>query len=98
MMWLKKILNSQFLHRAGLFFTLCAVVTWLAAWNAGENGRTWGFTQTKLYMDTICFLLVALGLRVGCLMHHWEERMGIRPNPYGYIEDPPLKGLRLPPP
>ena len=98
MMWLKKMLNSQFLHRSGLLFTLCAVVTWLAAWKAGENGRVWGFTQTRLYLDTICFLLVALGLRVGCLMHHWEERMGIRPNPYGYTVDPVLDKLRLPPP
>jgi hypothetical protein len=48
-------------------------------------------------MDTINFLLIALGLRLGCLMHHWEERLGVRPNPYGYTVVPPINGAKLPP-
>ncbi len=96
-MWLKKVLNSQFLHRMGLLFTLIAAVSWAGAWLAGDTGRFWGFTQNRLYMDTICFLLVAAGLRIGCLMHHLEEHMGIRPNPYGYKIDPPIDKVTMPP-
>ena len=96
-MWIKKVLNSQFLHRLCLVFTLVGAITWILAWIAGENGRVCGFTQTRYYMDTICFLLVALGLRLGCLMHHWEERLGVRPNPYGYTVNPPIDKAQLPP-
>ncbi|MEO8436660.1 MAG: hypothetical protein ABI596_17310 [Pyrinomonadaceae bacterium] len=95
--WMKKVLNSKFLHRMGLLFTLLASIPWAAAWIAGEDGRVWGLTQNRLYLDAICFLLVAAGLRIGCLMHHLEERLGIRPNPYGYKVDPPLDKATLPP-
>ncbi|HEY3026795.1 MAG TPA: hypothetical protein VGJ55_11650 [Pyrinomonadaceae bacterium] len=97
MHWMKKVLNSQFLHRMGLLFTLIAAISWGGAWLAGENGKFWGFSQNRLYMDTICFLLVAAGLRIGCLMHHLEEHMGIRPNPYGYRIDPPIDKVTMPP-
>jgi hypothetical protein len=97
MHWLKKALNSQFLHRMGLIFTLLGSVWMGAAWIAGQNGKFLGLHQTRLYLDAICFLLIAAGLRIGCLMHHWEERLGIRPNPYGYTVEP-LNKAPLPPP
>jgi hypothetical protein len=97
MKWMKKVLNSQFLHRMGLIFTLVGVVWMGAAWLAEDGGSLWGFSQERLYLDAICFLLIAAGLRIGCLMHHWEERLGIRPNPYGYTVEP-LDKAPLPPP
>ena len=97
MEWMKKTLNSQFLHRMGLIFTLLGVVWMGAAWLAGDGGEFLGFSQERLYLDTICWLLIAAGLRIGCLMHHWEERLGIRPNPYGYTVQP-LDQSPLPPP
>ena len=97
MEWMKKTLNSQFLHRMGLIFTLVGVVWMGAAWLAGDGGEFLGFSQERLYLDAICWLLIAAGLRIGCLMHHWEERLGIRPNPYGYTVQP-LDQAPLPPP
>lgn len=97
MEWMKKTLNSQFLHRMGLIFTLLGAVWMGAAWLAGDGGEFLGFSQERLYLDAICWLLIAAGLRIGCLMHHWEERLGIRPNPYGYTVQP-LDQAPLPPP
>ena len=98
MEWMKKTLNSQFLHRMGLIFTLVGVVWLGGAWIAGDGGEFLGWSQAHWYLDAIIWLLIAAGLRIGCLMHHWEERLGIRPNPYGYTVSPPLDGTTLPPP
>ncbi len=95
--WLKKVLNSKFLHQMGLIFTLVGVVFMGGAWLAGDGGDFLGWSQAHWYLDAICFLLIAAGLRIGCLMHHWEERLGIRPNPYGYTVEP-IDGRQLPPP
>ncbi len=98
MEWMKKNLNSQFLHRWGLVFTLIGAVFMGGAWLAGDGGDFLGWSQVHWYLDAICFFLIAAGLRIGCLMHHWEERLGIRPNPYGYTVSPPVDGATLPPP
>ena len=95
--WLKKVLNSKFLHQMGLIFTLVGVVFMGGAWLAGDGGEFLGWSQAHWYLDAICFLLIAAGLRIGCLMHHWEERLGIRSNPYGYTVEP-LDRAPLPPP
>lgn len=96
--WLKRTLNSQFLHRFGLIFTLIGAVWLGGAWLAGDGGEFLGWSQAHWYLDAICFLLIAAGLRIGCLMHHYEERLGIRPNPYGYTVQPLDKASPLPPP
>ncbi len=80
--WLKKVLNSKFLHRFSLLWTIVAIAALFAAWIAGEGGTFLGLSQDRLYDDAIALGVIAVGFRIGCLIHHWEEYLGIRPSPY----------------
>ncbi|MDQ3075792.1 MAG: hypothetical protein M3Q34_01545 [bacterium] len=67
---------SKVMHVVSVLVGLSGVVMLLGAWNAGENGATFGFNQAHLFMDTFALMLVAIWMQVGVIHHMKLEEKG----------------------
>ena len=61
--------KSQTLHTLSVLIGLLGVVQFISAWVVGEGGSLGRFSQGELYVNALIFLVIAIWLAHGVMIH-----------------------------